>query len=54
MPVSSGEQLSRGLPRARLEVLEPAGHQFHSEQFETVLRLVLEFVGQVEASSNSS
>jgi hypothetical protein len=29
-------------------VLDPGGHQVHSEQFPTVLRLLLEFVAEVE------
>jgi pimeloyl-ACP methyl ester carboxylesterase len=48
VPVGLGEALERGLPNARLRVLDPAGHQVHSEQFPTVLRLVLDFVEEVE------
>jgi pimeloyl-ACP methyl ester carboxylesterase len=53
VPVAEGEELKRRLPSARLMVLDPAGHQFHSEQFETVLRLVVDFVLEVEAKRPS-
>jgi 3-oxoadipate enol-lactonase len=46
--VSRGEELQRAIPNARLHILDPAGHQFHSEQFPTVLSLVTDFVDQVE------
>ncbi len=48
VPLARGEELQRALPNARLHVLDPAGHQFHSEQFPTVLRLVQDFVEEVE------
>jgi 3-oxoadipate enol-lactonase len=48
VPVARGEELARGLPNARLKILESAGHQVHSEQFATVLRLILDFVDDVE------
>jgi len=48
VPLARGEELARGLPNARLRILERAGHQFHSEQFPTVLRAVLDFVDEVE------
>jgi pimeloyl-ACP methyl ester carboxylesterase len=48
VPLARGEELQGALPNARLHVLDPAGHQFHSEQFPTVLRLVSEFVQEVE------
>lgn len=48
VPPARGEELARRLPSARLEILDQAGHQFHSEQFDTVLRLVLDFVEEVE------
>jgi pimeloyl-ACP methyl ester carboxylesterase len=48
VPVARAEELQRGLPNARLHVLDPAGHQVHSEQFPTVLRLVQDFVAEVE------
>ncbi len=48
VPLARGEELQRGLPNARLRILDPAGHQFHSEQFATVLPLVLDFVEEVE------
>jgi pimeloyl-ACP methyl ester carboxylesterase len=54
VPLARGEELQRVLPNARLRVLDPAGHQFHSEQFDTVLRLVIDFVEEVEAKRPSS
>ena len=48
VPLARGEELQRGLPNSRLRILDPAGHQFHSEQFATVLPLVLDFVEEVE------
>jgi 3-oxoadipate enol-lactonase len=48
VPVARGKELARALPNARLHVLDPAGHQVHSEQFSTVLRLVEDFVEEVE------
>ena len=47
VPVVRGEELQLGLPNARLQILE-GGHQVHSEQFVTVVRLVLDFVDKVE------
>lgn len=48
VPLSQGEALQQALPNARLRILDPAGHQFHSEQFATVLPLVQDFVDEVE------
>jgi pimeloyl-ACP methyl ester carboxylesterase len=48
VPLARGEELLRGLPNARLRILEGAGHQVHSEQFATVVPLVLDFVEEVE------
>lgn len=48
VPLTRGEELQRGLPNARLRILDGAGHQFHSEQFQTVLQLVIDFVEEVE------
>ena len=48
VPLARGEELHRALPKSQLHVLDPAGHQFHSEQFPTVLRLVQDFVEEVE------
>jgi pimeloyl-ACP methyl ester carboxylesterase len=48
VPVARGEQLQRGLLNARLQILEGAGHQVHSEQFAPVVRLLLDFVDDVE------
>jgi pimeloyl-ACP methyl ester carboxylesterase len=48
VPLARGQELQRGLPNARLRILDPAGHQVHSEQFSTVLPLVLDFVEEVE------
>jgi 3-oxoadipate enol-lactonase len=47
VPVARAEELQRGLPRARLEILQ-GGHQVHSERFATVVRLVLDFIDHVE------
>jgi len=49
VPVARAEELQRALPSARLQILE-GGHQVHSEQFPTVLRLILDFVDEVERS----
>lgn len=48
VPFERGEELARLLPNARLQALDPAGHQFHSEQFDTVLAAVFDFVEGVE------
>ena len=48
VPVARAEELQRGIPNARLQILEGAGHQVHSEQFATVLRLIVDFVDDVE------
>jgi 3-oxoadipate enol-lactonase len=48
VPVARAEELQRALPNARLQVLDPGGHQVHSEQFPTVLRLIEAFVDDVE------
>jgi pimeloyl-ACP methyl ester carboxylesterase len=47
VPVARAEELQRGLPNARLEILQ-GGHQVHSEQFATVVRLLLDFIDGVE------
>ena len=51
VPVARGEELARGLPNAQLKVLE-GGHQVHSEQFASVVRLILDFVDDVERHRN--
>jgi pimeloyl-ACP methyl ester carboxylesterase len=48
VPLARGQELERGLPNAQLRILDPGGHQVHSEQFPAVLRLVLDFVDEVE------
>ena len=48
VPVTRAEELQRGLPNARLHILDPGGHQVHSEQFATVLPLVEGFIDDVE------
>ena len=48
VPVARAEELQRALPNARLRILDPGGHQVHSEQFSTVLPLVQDFVEEVE------
>jgi 3-oxoadipate enol-lactonase len=53
VPPARGQDLARRLPNARLHVLDPAGHQVHSEQFATVLKLVTEFVDEVESRQPS-
>jgi 3-oxoadipate enol-lactonase len=53
VPLSRGEELQRRLPNARLQVLPGAGHQLHSEQFATVLPMVLDFVEGVEATRHA-
>jgi pimeloyl-ACP methyl ester carboxylesterase len=47
VPVDRAEELQRGLPNARLQVME-GGHQVHSEQFAKVVPLILDFVDDVE------
>jgi len=48
VPVARAEEMQHALPNARLQVLDPGGHQVHSEQFPTVLRLVQDFVAEIE------
>jgi len=48
VPVARAEELQRALPNARLHILDPGGHQVHSEHFATVLRMVADFVEEVE------
>jgi len=48
VPVARAQEMQHALPNARLHVLDPGGHQVHSEQFRTVLRLVQDFVDTVE------
>jgi pimeloyl-ACP methyl ester carboxylesterase len=47
VPIARAEELQRGLANARLQILQ-GGHQVHSEQFATVLPLILDFVDDVE------
>jgi len=47
VPVARAEELERGLPNARLEILE-GGHQVHSEQFAAIVPMILGFVDEVE------
>lgn len=49
VPVRRAHELAAGLPHAELVILDPAGHQVHSEQFERVVSMVLDFVHRVEA-----
>jgi pimeloyl-ACP methyl ester carboxylesterase len=44
------EELAAGLPHTELAILDPAGHQVHSEQFATVVDLVQRFIQRVESS----
>src|SRR2546430_9312586 len=48
VPVARAEELLALLPNAQLQVIDPAGHQGHSEQFATVMRLLQDFVDDVE------
>ncbi|MEA2669471.1 MAG: hypothetical protein QOJ33_2405 [Chloroflexota bacterium] len=47
VPVARAEELQRGLPNARLHIIQ-GGHQLHSEQLATVVPLILDFVDEVE------
>ena len=49
VPVNRAEQLAAGLPNCEL-VLLPGGHQVHSEQFDTLVPLLLAFIARVEAA----
>ncbi|MEO6796520.1 MAG: alpha/beta hydrolase [Candidatus Dormibacter sp.] len=51
VPVQRAEELAAGLPDAELAILDPGGHQVHSEQFATVVDLVLRFIERVESRS---
>jgi len=44
------EEMAAVLPHAELAILDPAGHQVHSEQFTRVVELVLAFVRRVETT----
>jgi len=44
------EEMAAVLPQAELAMLDPAGHQVHSEQYTRVVELVLDFVRRVESS----
>jgi len=48
--VHRAEEMAAALPNAELKILDPAGHQVHSEQFHPVIQLVLDFVRRVESS----
>ncbi len=48
VPVGRAAELHRLLPQSELRIFEGAGHQFHSEQFETVADAVIAFVIGVE------
>ena len=50
VPVQRAEELAAGLPHTELAILDPAGHQVHSEQFATVVDLVQRFIQRVESS----
>jgi len=49
VPVQRAKELAEGLPNAELRILDPAGHQVHSEQFETVVGLIRRFIDRVES-----
>jgi pimeloyl-ACP methyl ester carboxylesterase len=48
--VHRAEEMAAALPNAELKILDPAGHQVHSEQFHAVTGLVRDFVMRVESS----
>jgi pimeloyl-ACP methyl ester carboxylesterase len=48
VPVARAEELQRRLPNAQLRIYDDAAHQVHSEQFHSMLRLVLHFVEAAE------
>jgi 3-oxoadipate enol-lactonase len=50
VPVQRAKELAKGLSNAELRILDPAGHQVHSEQFGTVVELVRRFVEGVESA----
>ena len=50
VPAERAEELAAGIRNSELHILEPAGHQVHSEKFETVVALVLRFIERVESS----
>ncbi|MDQ6691325.1 MAG: alpha/beta hydrolase [Candidatus Dormibacteraeota bacterium] len=47
--VRRAEEMAAALPHAELAILDPASHQVHSEQFQSVTQLVLDFVRRVES-----
>ena len=54
VPLLRGQELQRRLPNAQLQVFEGAGHQVHSEHFDAVLPMILDFVQRVEATRRST
>jgi pimeloyl-ACP methyl ester carboxylesterase len=48
VPMENARRLARGIPGARLVLLEGAGHLYHSEQAEASDSAVLEFLDRVE------
>lgn len=50
VPAQRAKELAKGLPNVELRILDPAGHQVHSEQFGTVVELVRRFVEGVEST----
>ncbi len=48
VPVERAEDLHRAIPGSEIRILDPAGHQYHSEQARAVQQLVIEFIKRVE------
>ena len=46
VPLECGERYTKSLPRARLEVVDGAGHLVDMEQPETLAKLITNFIAQ--------
>lgn len=53
VPVARARELAARLPNVELVILNPGGHQVHSEQFERVVALVFDFIERVEAGRSA-
>jgi pimeloyl-ACP methyl ester carboxylesterase len=51
LPLTSGEQLSKDLPNAKLQVFNECGHNPHEEYPEEVAKLILSFTHRLEKES---
>ena len=49
VPLECGERYAKALPRARLEIVEGAGHFVEMEKPDELARLVIAFVSQGDA-----